>query len=94
MKLALENNELVSHLVAVDIAPVTYPAFSVFSDYIEYMRAIDLSRIKSRKEADEFLIDKIPVIFFSLYFAYLQGLGNETIFVDKFSSCSSHARAI
>lgn len=77
MKLAMEHNDLVSKLVAVDIAPVNYAAFSIFSDYIEYMRRMDLSTIKSRKQADEFLLDLIPVIK-AVFFKCLlnKGLGS------------------
>jgi hypothetical protein len=66
MKLALENPTLVSKLIPVDISPVTYNSFSVFADYIKYMRMVDLNTIKTRTEADEFLKPLIPVtVFFS-----------------------------
>lgn len=58
MVLALDTPDAVGPLVVADIAPVTYE--HDFSDYITALRAIDLSAIKSRNDADAVLRDHIP----------------------------------
>jgi len=50
MTLALAHPELVGSLTVVDIAPAPSPG--TFIHYVEALRAIDLSRIASRKDAD------------------------------------------
>jgi pimeloyl-ACP methyl ester carboxylesterase len=63
MQLALRRPELLRALVVVDVAPVTYPPHggrtddpdeeaSPFAAFIQAMRAMDLSRITSRDDAD------------------------------------------
>jgi esterase len=60
MQTALQFPELVSALVVVDVAPVPYPPFTIFSKYIDYMKSMDLKKIKKRKEADDFLKPLVP----------------------------------
>ena len=66
MQLALRHPELLRALVVVDIAPVEYPVqggrtddpdeeASPFAGYIAAMRALDLSALRSREDADEAL---------------------------------------
>lgn len=63
MHMALKHPNLVSKLVCVDVAPVTYEPFTAFGKYIEYMKSMDLSKVTSRKEADDYLKQFIPVRF-------------------------------
>ncbi|UTW51160.1 alpha/beta fold hydrolase [bacterium SCSIO 12827] len=62
MTLALSHPELVGSLTVVDIAPAPPPG--TFIHYVEALRAIDLSRITSRKDADAQLapVEKNPGI--------------------------------
>jgi pimeloyl-ACP methyl ester carboxylesterase len=71
MQLALRRPELLRALVVVDVAPVAYPATggrtddpdeeaSPFADYIAAMRAMDLSRLGTRQEADQALQAAVP----------------------------------
>jgi pimeloyl-ACP methyl ester carboxylesterase len=71
MQLALRRPELLRALVVVDVAPVEYPLFggrtddpdeeaSPFAAYIQAMRAIDLSALTSRQEADDALRAAVP----------------------------------
>ena len=53
MTLALGHPELVASLTVVDIAPAPSPG--TFIHYVEALRAMDLPRITSRKEADALL---------------------------------------
>ncbi|MDX1402230.1 MAG: alpha/beta fold hydrolase [Kiloniellales bacterium] len=53
MALALAENERVSRLVVVDIAPVSYPPRLL--SYAEAMAAIDPDQLKGRAEADKLL---------------------------------------
>jgi esterase len=57
MRLALAHNEDVDRLVVVDVAPVAYRRG--FNAYVEAMRALDLSRISRRAEADAVLAEQI-----------------------------------
>ena len=57
MRLALAHGEQVLRLVVVDIAPVAY--HRAFHAYVEAMRALDLSQISRRAEADALLADQI-----------------------------------
>ncbi len=58
MTLALTSSRGIRRLINVDIAPVAYP--DRFADMIAAMRALDLSRIRRRSEADLALTDAIP----------------------------------
>ena len=53
MTLALTRPDLVQRLVIVDIAPVDYGGQGEFGQYVAAMRALDLSTISSRQEADD-----------------------------------------
>jgi esterase len=57
MRLALAHGEEVSRLVVVDVAPVAYGRD--FNAYVEAMRALDLSTIRRRGEADALLAEQI-----------------------------------
>lgn len=58
MQFALDHPDRLSHLVVVDIAPVLYPANH--DDVFAGLKSLDLSTVKSRREADTLLQDKIP----------------------------------
>ena len=60
MCLALRHPELVERLVVVDVAPVAYPSGREFVGYIETMRAMDLSVIERRDQAEEALREAVP----------------------------------
>ena len=71
MTLALRRPELLRALVVVDIAPVEYPVSggrtddpdeeaSPFADYIAAMKALDLTTLERREEADEALQSAVP----------------------------------
>ncbi len=53
MALALAHPELIARLAVVDIAPAASPG--TFIHYVEALKAMDLSRVKSRKDADRLL---------------------------------------
>ena len=71
MTLALRRPELLRALVVVDVAPVDYPVrggrtddpdeeASPFAGYIAAMRALDLSALESREDADAALRAAVP----------------------------------
>ncbi len=61
MALALRHPELVARLVVVDVAPVSYDAGRrEFAGYIEAMRALDLTTLASRADADAALRSAVP----------------------------------
>ncbi|MBL0749559.1 alpha/beta fold hydrolase [Nocardioides baculatus] len=60
MCMALRHPELVERLVVVDVAPVAYPSGREFVGYIETMRALDLSALERRDQADEALREPVP----------------------------------
>jgi esterase len=60
MAMALLEPRLVERLVVADIAPVRYERISSFADYVTGMRAVDLSRITTRAEADARLQPYVP----------------------------------
>ena len=60
MAMALLEPQLVQRLVVADIAPVRYERISSFADYVTGMRSIDLSRIRTRDEADTQLQPYVP----------------------------------
>ncbi len=60
MCLALRHAELVERLVVVDVAPVAYPSGREFVGYVETMRALDLSTLERRDQADDALAPAVP----------------------------------
>ena len=60
MCLALRHPELVERLVVVDVAPVAYPSGREFVGYIETMRALDLTSIERRAQAEDALRLAVP----------------------------------
>lgn len=60
MAMALLHPDLVEKLVVADIAPVRYERISGFADYVMGMRSIDLSRLRTRGEADQALQPYVP----------------------------------
>jgi pimeloyl-ACP methyl ester carboxylesterase len=60
MCLALRHPELVERLVVVDVAPVAYASGREFVGYIETMRALDLTAIERRDQAEEALREAVP----------------------------------
>lgn len=60
MAMALLRPDLVERLVVADIAPVRYERISGFADYVMGMRSVDLSRLRTRGEADQALQPYVP----------------------------------
>ena len=60
MAVALLASTRVSHLMVVDIAPTAYEHSQEHGALISAMRALDLSRIDSRDDADQALSESIP----------------------------------
>jgi len=60
MQLALSNPERFERLVVVDIAPVAYK--HNFDDVLEGLYHVPVDSIKSRKEADQYLAEKITTL--------------------------------
>lgn len=60
MMLALRHPDLVRSLCVVDIAPVDYTGGSEFRPYVQGMRSIDLTTLRSRADADDQLRAKVP----------------------------------
>ena len=60
MAMALLRPQLVARLVVADIAPARYERIAGFVDYVTGMRSIDLSRIRTRAEADVRLQPYVP----------------------------------
>ena len=60
MVVALRHPELVDRLVVVDVSPTAYASGREFVGYIETMRAMDLSAIERRDQADEALREAVP----------------------------------
>jgi len=58
MVLALTRPELVNRLIVADIAPVAYGHSQI--QFIEAMRAVDLSRVEKRSDAAEQLAATVP----------------------------------
>ena len=58
MNFALQNPDLLSKLIVVDIAPKAYPPHH--DEIIAGLKAIDLATLKSRNEADEQLKTYVP----------------------------------
>jgi pimeloyl-ACP methyl ester carboxylesterase len=59
MLLALDRPELVERLIVADIAPVDYDA-QALRPYVEGLRALDPSALRSRKAVDEALAQQVP----------------------------------
>jgi len=67
MQVALEYGERITKLIVADIAPVTYP--NHHQQIIEGLKAIDLTKVKNRKDADNQLaayVDNVGVRQFLL----------------------------
>jgi pimeloyl-ACP methyl ester carboxylesterase len=89
MQLALRRPELLRALVVVDISPTEYPVagprtgdpeeeLSPFADFIAAMKALDLSALERREDADRALRDAVPsrmVRSFLLQSLVREGLG-------------------
>jgi pimeloyl-ACP methyl ester carboxylesterase len=60
MLAALLHPTAVERLCVVDVAPVTYPETSEFERFIAAMRAIDLTTLPSRQDADSQLAAAVP----------------------------------
>jgi len=59
MNLAMIHPDKVDKLIVADIAPREYPVHH--QSILEGLNAIDLDQIKSRKEADDKLAEKVPI---------------------------------
>ncbi|MEO6510602.1 MAG: alpha/beta fold hydrolase [Nocardioides sp.] len=60
MVLALRHPEQVARLCVVDVAPVEYASGREFVGYVGAMRALDLSALESRGDADAALTAAVP----------------------------------
>ena len=60
MLLALRRPELVERLCVVDVSPVGYREGREFETYVAGMRAMDLTAIETREEADAALTEAAP----------------------------------
>lgn len=60
MVMALENPQLVEKLVVVDVAPTRAPGTAETEDLVAALRSVDLSSVKSRKEADSMMQSSVP----------------------------------
>lgn len=60
MCLALRHPELVERLAVVDVAPVAYRGGREFVGYIDAIRALDLSALERRGQAEEALREAVP----------------------------------
>jgi pimeloyl-ACP methyl ester carboxylesterase len=60
MLVALRHPELVERLVVVDVAPVPYDHADEFDGYITAMRALDLTTLERRADADAALQEAVP----------------------------------
>ena len=58
MVLALSHPDRVGRLIVADIAPVGYAHSQM--PYLQAMRAVDLARVESRKDADRQLAESVP----------------------------------
>ncbi len=58
MLYALRHPERTNHLVVLDVAPARYD--TVFNNYIEAMRALPLSELTGRRDAEQRLADAVP----------------------------------
>jgi esterase len=60
MVLALCHAAKVERLVVADISPVAYSTGSEFAGYMQAMRALDLSQVEHRSDADRLLEPAVP----------------------------------
>lgn len=60
MLVALRHPEIVQRLCVVDVSPVDYQGITQFNGYVGAMRAMDLSAIGGRGDADEALTEAVP----------------------------------
>lgn len=60
MTLALQRPALIERLCVVDIAPVHYDGLTSFATFVEGMRALDLTRLTDRAQADTGLAPYVP----------------------------------
>ena len=60
MLVALLHRERVGRLCVADIAPVAYARASEFKGYTTALKALDLSALKTRRDAEEALADAVP----------------------------------
>jgi pimeloyl-ACP methyl ester carboxylesterase len=60
MVLALRHPDLVERLCVVDVSPVDYRSASEFAGYISAMRALDLTTLEHRRDADAALTEAVP----------------------------------
>jgi len=60
MVLALRHPELVERLCVVDVSPADYDSGSEFVGYIGAMRALDLTTLERRSDADAALAEAVP----------------------------------
>lgn len=60
MALALRHPEQVSRLAVIDVSPVATAQVSSFADYVRGMRALDLTGLRDRTEADRQLAPYVP----------------------------------
>lgn len=60
MALALRHPELLERLVVVDVSPVSYDHGSEFEGFVQAMRAIDLTSLERRSDADAQLQPAVP----------------------------------
>lgn len=60
MVLALLHPERVRRLGVADMSPVSYSTGSEFADYMQSMRALDLSAVEHRSDADRLLQPAVP----------------------------------
>jgi pimeloyl-ACP methyl ester carboxylesterase len=60
MVLALRHPELVERLCVVDVAPVAYDHLSQFEGYVAAMRALDLTSLAQRGDADTAMSEAVP----------------------------------
>lgn len=59
MVLALRHPDLIERLVVVDISPIDHSEMSEFAHYLDSLAAIDLSKVSSRRDADEDLAQRV-----------------------------------
>lgn len=60
MQFALQNPDMVSKLIVIDISPVKYPDRDAHFDIISAMMSINFEAVHSREEVSEVLATRIP----------------------------------
>ena len=60
MRMALTEPGLVDRLCVVDMAPVDYHGLTSFGRYVEGMRSVDLTALRTRADADAALTERVP----------------------------------